>query len=93
MDEILNLIESVSEGFPSYSCTIKYMFTVAYLMRQATVSGDKSMHIYTKRQFYEPSESTHLDTVGVPVAQWVKRWPSDLADRVRSSLEVSSSQP
>ena len=25
--------------------------------------------------------------VGAPVAQWVKRWPTDLADRVRSSLE------
>ena len=24
----------------------------------------------------------------IPVAQWVKRWPTDLADRVRSSLEV-----
>ena len=30
---------------------------------------------------------------GAPVAQWVKRWPTDLADRVRSSLEVKSSQP
>ena len=30
---------------------------------------------------------------GAPVAQWVKRWPTDLADRVRSSLEVESSHP
>ena len=30
---------------------------------------------------------------GAPVAQWVKRWPTDLADRVRSSLKVKSSQP
>ena len=30
---------------------------------------------------------------GAPVAQWVKRWPTDLADRVRSSFEVKSSQP
>ena len=29
---------------------------------------------------------------GAPVALWVKRWPSDLADRLRSSLEVKSSQ-
>ena len=29
--------------------------------------------------------------VGAPVAQWIKRWPTDLADRVRSSLEVKSS--
>ena len=30
---------------------------------------------------------------GALVAQWVKRWPTDLADRVRSSIEVKSSQP
>ena len=27
LDEILNLIESVSEGFPSYSCTAKTKFS------------------------------------------------------------------
>ena len=27
---------------------------------------------------------------GSPVAQWVKRWPTDLADRIRSSLEIFS---
>ena len=31
--------------------------------------------------------------IGAQVAQWVKRWPTDLADRVRSSLKVKSSQP
>ena len=31
--------------------------------------------------------------LGAPVAQWVKRWPTDLADRVRSPLEAKSSQP
>ena len=31
--------------------------------------------------------------LGALVAQWVKRWPTDLADRVRSLLEVKSSQP
>ena len=30
---------------------------------------------------------------GSSVTQWVKRWPTDLADRVRSSLEMKSSQP
>ena len=30
---------------------------------------------------------------GAPVAQWVKRWPTDQADRVRSPLEAKSSQP
>ena len=29
--------------------------------------------------------------VGAPVAQWVKRWSTDLAGRVRSSLEAKSS--
>ena len=29
---------------------------------------------------------------GAPVAQWVKRWPTDPADRVRSPLKVKSSQ-
>ena len=32
------------------------------------------------------------DRLGALVAQWVKCWPTDLADRVRSSLEVKSSQ-
>ena len=30
---------------------------------------------------------------GAPVAQWVKRWPTDLADRVRSSLERKEIAP
>ena len=30
---------------------------------------------------------------GALVAKWVKRWPTDLADRLRFSLEVKSSQP
>ena len=30
--------------------------------------------------------------VGAPVAQWVKRWPTELASRVRSPLEAKSSQ-
>ena len=34
-----------------------------------------------------------LRATGAPVAQLVKRWPTDLADRIRSSLEVKSSQP
>ena len=34
-----------------------------------------------------------LSSQGAPVAQWVKCWPTDLADRVQSSLEMKSSQP
>ena len=30
---------------------------------------------------------------GAPVAQWVKCWPTDLADRVESLLKAKSSQP
>ena len=28
-----------------------------------------------------------------PLSQGVKRWPTDLADQIRSSLDVKSSQP
>ena len=38
-------------------------------------------------------ESYTLTCWGAPVAQWIKRWPTDLADRVRASLEVKSSHP
>ena len=39
-------------------------------------------------------EPTHLKLfIGAQVAQRVKRWPTDLADRVRSPLEAKSSQP
>ena len=37
-----------------------------------------------------PEPSTNL---GATAAHLIKRWPTDLADRVRSSLEVKSSQP
>ena len=53
----------------------------------------KSMHKCIR---YGPDKLTlrpfHHLILGAPVAQWVKRWPTDLADRVRSSLEVKSSQ-
>ena len=29
---------------------------------------------------------------GAPVAQWVKHWPTDIADQIRSLIEVKSSQ-
>ena len=39
LDEILNLIESVSEGFPSYSCMfyIKDRYSFEYCMRENDV--------------------------------------------------------
>ena len=37
--------------------------------------------------------ASFLSILGAPVSQWAKRWPTDLADRVRSSLEVKSSHP
>ena len=36
-------------------------------------------------------ESYTLTCWGAPVAQWVKRWPTDLADRVRASLTCTRS--
>ena len=37
--------------------------------------------------------STKYFILGAPVAQWIKRWPTDLADRVWSPLEAKSFQP
>ena len=37
--------------------------------------------------------NSRVEKGGAPVAQWVKCSPTDLADRVRSTLEVKSSQP
>ena len=34
-----------------------------------------------------------LDNFGALVAQWVKPWPTDLADRVQTPLKAKSSQP
>ena len=33
------------------------------------------------------TQSESSNDAGAPVAQWVKRWPTDLADRVRFPLE------
>ena len=38
MDEILNLIESVSEGFPSYSCIETYILTAIDIKQYLVVS-------------------------------------------------------
>ena len=32
LDEILNLIESASEGFPSYSCRVKLSKNIVYTL-------------------------------------------------------------
>ena len=34
-----------------------------------------------------------LFVIGAPVAQWVKRWSTDLAVPIRAPLEAKSSQP
>ena len=49
------------------------------------LAGEAFFH----NHFYFPSQWW----VGAPVAQWVKRWPTDLVDRVRSPLEAKSSEP
>ena len=48
-----------------------------------------------RSELFSKVQLPHFDSLnkGAPVAQWVKRWTTDLADRVRSSLEVKSSQP
>ena len=39
------------------------------------------------------TKTTTTVSKGAPIAQWVKRWPTDLAVRVRSLLEAKSSRP
>ena len=51
------------------------------------------VHFQGKQLCYYHHISLFSGCRGAPVAQLVKRWPTDLADRVRSSLEVTSSQP
>ena len=39
------------------------------------------------------SQQSGFTSAGAPEAQWVKGWPTDLADLVRSLLETKSSHP
>ena len=41
----------------------------------------------------QPGFRQRYNTNPIYTSQWVKRWPTDLADRVRSPLEANSSQP
>ena len=45
LDEILNLIESVSEDFPSYFCILVYVFceTYPFIVVKAIKSNNKSI--------------------------------------------------
>ena len=60
---------------------------------QMTSVSHVIMHSATSASFVKTAFACHFFNSGAPVAQWVKRWPTDLADQVRSSLEVKSSQP
>ena len=58
LDEILNLIESASEGFPSYSCTD--------LTDNTYLSGELSLEIYSGLRVlgrFLPGESLFTDVV------------------------------
>ena len=42
LDEILNLIESVSEGFPAYSCTVGHKFQrLSLLLKSQKTRSDR----------------------------------------------------
>ena len=49
----------------------------------------------TPRPTHTPSiiNDSSITVLGAPVAQWVNRWPTDLADQVRVPLEAKSCQP
>ena len=46
----------------------------------------QNMQIISAYLLPHPPPSHPTYPAGAPVAQWVKRWPTNLADRVRSSL-------
>ena len=49
--------------------------------------------MYSEKKKKFPSYLPYFfQAVGAPVAQWVERWPTDPAVRVRSQLEAKSSQ-
>ena len=54
-DEILNLIESVSEGFPSYSCCFCESSCLFYLSFNSDFYVSKIMHLRASN-FYTQTE-------------------------------------
>ena len=66
-------------------------------MKSSNISTEATGPIVTNMYSLLRSRSKNCTNspghIGAPVAQWVKRWPTDLADRVRSPLEAKSSQP
>ena len=72
------------EGGRRQSCTIT-------LLHMNRLNKTESA-IFVSLMYSLLPEDLHSE-LGAPVAQWVKLWPTDLADRVRSSLGVKSSQP
>ena len=51
---------------------------------------DMILDVYRGRKNCNNNNNNFL---GAPVAQWVKRWLTDLADRVRFPHEAKSSRP
>ena len=47
MDEILNLIESVSEGFPSYFCEDKVFLLLKWLNLTKSLNSGKKLDLGT----------------------------------------------
>ena len=58
--------------------------------RSVLQDGSKTFELFWKEKTLSYNRR---NTVGTPVAELVKHWPTDLADRVRSPLEEKSSQP
>ena len=77
------------------------MFITVYLQESyETAMSCKCLvlHILTKqchctKYFKQHLLTAELQIRGAPVAQWVKHWPTVLANRVGSPLKAKSSQP
>ena len=63
MDEILNLIESVSKGFPSYSClTITSVFITSFFSASKGYDSKNFSRIFSicNKAFYDLFERIYL---------------------------------
>ena len=82
-----------SHNCRSHSKTVRYAkyFSITSLSFHIS-SIERSVGNLCHLEQHFPPLKTQANT-GALVAQWVMRWPTDLADRVRSLSEAKSSQP
>ena len=80
-----------SPSADSNSATVSYWLKYVHFVI-ANRLGDLSLPRNSKVMLIDRSDmTTAVYRRGAPIAEWVKRWPTDLADQVRSPLKAKSS--